>query len=445
MGVTISYHGSLADLDRLVDFEDRAIDLALELGGQARVWRTTGDDDPSRVVRGVLLNLFPGPETFSLLISPEGWLIGLADIEDAEKGKLAEPPYCFVKTQFGPLEGHAALIEMLSMLKKEFLPDLEVSDEGGYWESRNLELLTRNFRQVQAAIDGLVKNFELYGLSAEAAEDRDILIKRIERIAEVVHRTLARPSEHPPVRFAEEDDSEDFLDDLADDESGEESESLWDDSFKENRRRQERIHRAIEEHLTEGKDPEEAFEAAMLEETAAGLPEEEDDSVDSPRNWLAELEMELEVDDPWKESLWETDSDAADIFSDGDDFEKQMHPLQRRAMDLVRRTYDLAESKKQLLGAAGGQIEALLQGVGDMMGGLAQALGPDDMPSMRGLSIVQLKRALRGAAFALGSLFPLKSAGILDQSTFKELHDAIEQLQTDIFAELTRFRRHGVE
>ena len=77
MGVTISYRGSLAELDRIVDFEDRAIDLALELGGQARVWRTTGDDDPSRVVRGVLLNLFPGQETFSLLISPEGWLIGL--------------------------------------------------------------------------------------------------------------------------------------------------------------------------------------------------------------------------------------------------------------------------------------------------------------------------------------------------------------------------------
>jgi hypothetical protein len=438
MGVTIFYRGSLADLDRIVDFEDRAIDLALELGGQARVWRTTDDDNPQRVVRGVLLNLFPGQETFSLLVSPEGWLVGMADIEDAERGKLAEPPYCFVKTQFGPIEGHVALIEMLTMLKKEFLPDLEVSDEGEYWEGRDLELLTRNFRQVQAAIDGMAEGLERHGLSAEAAEDREILLKRIERIAEVVHRTLARPSEHPPVRFGDEDDSDGFDEDWDDGEAGE---TRWDDSFKENRRRQERVHRAIEEHLSEGKNAEEAFEAAMLEETAAGLPDEEDDSENSACDWLREMEAGEDDDEPWKESLFEPDSDAADIFSNRDDFEEQMHPLQRRAMDLVRRAYELVEAKKPALGAAGGHIETLLQGVGDMMGGLAQALGPDDLPPMRGLSIAQLKRALRGAAFAMGSLFPLEAARILDRAAYDELHATIDQMQTEIFAELTRLRR----
>jgi hypothetical protein len=36
-----------------------------------------------------------------LLISPEGWLINLTEIEEAEKGQLTEPSWCFVKTQFG--------------------------------------------------------------------------------------------------------------------------------------------------------------------------------------------------------------------------------------------------------------------------------------------------------------------------------------------------------
>lgn len=439
MGVTIFYRGSLSDLDRIVDFEDRAIDLTLELGGQARVWRTTDDDNPQRVVRGVLLNLFPGQETFSLLVSPEGWLVELGDIEDAERGKLTEPPYCIIKTQFGPIEGHVALVEMLTMLKKEFLPDLQVSDEGEYWESRDLELLTRNFRQFQAAIDGMAAGLERHGLSAEAAEDREILLKRIERIAEVVHRTLARPSEHPPVRFGDEDGFDEDWDD------GEGSETRGDDSFKENRRRQERIHRAIEEHLNEGKNAEEAFEAAMFEETAAGLPDEEDDSENSAREWLREMEAEEDDDERWKESLLEPDSDAADIFSDRDDFEEQMHPLQRRAMNLVRRAYELVQAKKPASDAAGGHVETLLQGVGDMMGGLAQALGPDDLPPMRSLSIVQLKRALRGAAFALGSLFPLEAEGILDRFARDELHAAIDQMQTEIFAELTRLKRPNQE
>ena len=42
MGVTIFYRGSLSDLSRVEDFEDRVLDLALELGGEARIWRSDG-------------------------------------------------------------------------------------------------------------------------------------------------------------------------------------------------------------------------------------------------------------------------------------------------------------------------------------------------------------------------------------------------------------------
>ena len=151
MGVTIAYRGRLADLTRIEDFEDRLFDFALEMGGMARIWRTWADDNPERMVRGIILDLAPGHESTSLLISPEGWLIGLADIEDAENGRLSEPPWCFVKTQFGPIEGHVALVEMFAALKREFLPDLEVSDEGGYWETRDLAELTRRHSFLQGS------------------------------------------------------------------------------------------------------------------------------------------------------------------------------------------------------------------------------------------------------------------------------------------------------
>ena len=143
MGVSLAYRGRLADLTRIEDFEDRLLDFALEVGGLARIWRSHGDGEPQRVVRGVILDLAPGQESTSLLVSPEGWLIGLIDIEDAEKGRLAEPPWIFVKTQFGAVEGHIAAIELLAALKREFIPDLEVSDEGGYWEKRDIQELVQ--------------------------------------------------------------------------------------------------------------------------------------------------------------------------------------------------------------------------------------------------------------------------------------------------------------
>src|SRR5438067_39966 len=87
------------------------------------------------------------------------------------------------KTQFGPLEGHVALIEMFTALKSEFLPDLEVSDEGGYWETRDLAELARRQSFLQKAIDGLAEGLQRHGLSREAAEDPEILLRRIERVA----------------------------------------------------------------------------------------------------------------------------------------------------------------------------------------------------------------------------------------------------------------------
>ncbi len=239
------------------------------------------------MVRGVVFDLCPGQETTSLLISPEGWLIGLIDIEDAENGKLAEPPWCFVKTQFGSLEGHVAVVEMFRALKAEFFPDLEVSDEGGYWEKGDLRELAQKREFLQSAIKMLGEGLEQFGLSAEAAEDPEIVVARIARVAKMVQETLKRPSEHPIVHFSDEDAALEGVGPISPEE-----EARWDASFKENRRRQERVHRAIERHLSQGESIEDAFDASMHEETALGLPADEDDEAG-----------EAEDGEDWRDSL----------------------------------------------------------------------------------------------------------------------------------------------
>ena len=55
-----------------------------------------------------------------------------------------------------------------------------------------------------------------------------------------------------------------------------------------------------------------------------------------------------------------------------------------------------------------------------------------------GLRIVQLKRALRGAAFARGALFPLRST--MSEEQFDELFRTLEQMETDIVSELGKVR-----
>jgi hypothetical protein len=424
MGITIAYRGRLADLDRIEDFEDRLVDFALEMGAPVQVWRSWPDHDPERMVRGVLLDLAPGQESTSLLLSPEGWLIGLSDIEDAEEGRLDEPPWCFVKTQFGPVEGHVALVEMLAALRREFLPDLEVSDEGGYWETRDLAELVRRRSLTRAAIDGLAEGLRRYGLSREAAEDPSILLRHIERVAEQVHRILRRPAEHPPLEL-EDDDSGSGADPVA-------TEKLWDEIAKRNRRQQERLQRAIDERRGRGLDEETALRDA-LEDVVPDLPDDGAERSDEP--WCDDEPP------PFTGSLADEAAGQDAGFPGADDtsfeaVEEECHPLLRRATDLLVRLdsvfRDVGPRSAPALGP-------LYRGAGDATGGLAQVLSSRDHdPDDYGLRVVHLKRALRGAAFARGALFPLRSTISAEQ--FDELFGTLQQMETDIVSELGKVR-----
>ena len=359
MGVTIHYRGSLADLDRVEDFEDRVIDLVLALGGNVRMWRAADDVDRSRIIRGLMIDMAPGQETTSLLISPEGWFIHLMEIEDAEKGLLTEPSWCWVKTQFGPVEGHVALVELFSAIQREFAPNLEVSDEGEYWETRSLPTLRRKCAFVGAMIDGLANAIKNDRLSPEAAEDPQILATRIERLANIVHQTISRPSEHAPVDFSDDEPS-------------------------------------------------------------------------------------VPIDPRRDEQRWDSrDVKTSSDSDDGEDVELNgaALSLQSKAQALMVWIDKLSKSGADKPPSS---IEQALRGAGDVIGGLAQALPLPvtcDANDIRiGFSLVQLKRALRGAAFTQGALFLLRYDKVIDEQTFQQQSDELKSISKEI-VELIRTLR----
>jgi len=425
MGITVHYRGSIVDLEQVEDFEDRVLDLAIDVGASAQIWRSA-DDEAARIVRGLILDLSPGQEPTSLLLSPEGWLISCFDIEAAERGELHEPPWCFVKTQYGSVDGHILLIELLDALKQRFFPDLEVSDEGSYWSERNVPELIRQFDKVQRAIDGLADAIQSTSLSNEAREDPQIVMARVERLAQQVHQTLARPPEHPPVQLGDDESLMDF-DGV--------TEAEWDASHQEQRRQRERMHRAVEERILRGDDIGDAMENALRDEAIIGLPDDDDDDGFDAVDVGA---WEVDETEPWRESLSEfvDDADEQEDVSEAD-----RHPLQRLASDLRVRLYGVSHND---LARNCPSFDVALRGVGDTLGGLAQALGSflrDVNGLSLGLSLGQLKRALRGNAFVKGALFPLRSEGIVSEAEFEELRTMVEQLEDGILAELDRVRR----
>jgi hypothetical protein len=323
-------------------------------------------------------------------------------------------------------------VELLSGLKKEFMPDLEVMDEGGYWEHRDRGSLRKKMEFLGRAIDLLGDALANDRLSPEAAEDPEILATRIERLARKVQSILSRPAEHPPVHFPDDDTG--APPDPA------ENEARWDALFAENRRKQERMERVMEEQMLRGEDTREALEAAINEVVPqVDWADEAGGEEDSSEDLAGDLDFDepSTEDEPWRESLPDTESD----HDHEEPFSAMLrHPLQQQATNLLCSFFDLAKRNQE----RSANIDTLVRNAMEITGGLAQVLPLPPSYEMddgeAGLSLVQLKRALRGAAFVQGTLFLLRSDETITEDEFKGFIAEAESLSAQILDLLRTIR-----
>ena len=160
MGVSVHYRGQLEQPFDPGKFESELVRIARALGAEARI--PTAGPFYDRQVRGAIVLVGQNVEPASLLVSAEGWLVPISDAEEAERTSLTEAPWVSVKTQFGPVEAHVALIDLLAEIQRRWAPSLCVHDEGEYWGTRSLPLLNAKRAETNEA---------LALLSAELEED----------------------------------------------------------------------------------------------------------------------------------------------------------------------------------------------------------------------------------------------------------------------------------
>ncbi len=406
MGLTIHYQGKMDDITKIEVMEDRLLDLVYSLGGRPTLWRSFAEHDSSRVVRGLMIDMVPGQDTFSLLVSPEGDLIPLFQIEDAENGPLREAPTCFVKTQFGSIQGHVVIVFILEALKQHFFSNLTVIDESDFYQARDINELVRRKQKLQTAVNQLSVGFNQYGLNSEAAEDPNILAKRIERIAALVHQKLQTNSASSDIiddeRNSDDDDAFDWREISLEEEV---------DSFDRLRRlsdgRSERMTRRIREATKNGLSIEDAFELAMKEEgLAPPSPQEHESTTDS---WDSSPVFSPDLNEELNEL---SESPAV----------QKAHRFAMQVDNLIK-----TNSKNSSFHSLAGRASL------DLVGALVQATesDPEDV-WQRALAITQLKRALSSHAYACGAVFGLCSENAISEEDAHELHEQLQAILNDI-------------
>ncbi len=412
MGITVHYCGKMDRLEDIERMENRVTDLAFALGGRATIWRSFADHDLNRVVRGLKVTMAPGQETLSLLVSPEGYLVPIHEIEAAEKGEFNLPPYCFVKTQFGSVQAHVAVVLLLDALKQQFCSDLTITDEGGYYEDRDVNKLAKNLHQLGQAINMMADGLREYGLSPEASEDPQILITRIERIAALVHKKIHQDGASGP-----ECDALSSNDDWHE-ATLEEEVAAMEAIRRKNILRGERMDRRINESIARGMSPSDAMKIALREE-GLGLPPESSNECGEGESW-DEDELDEIVDHDWIDDHAEESTNNRSA---------NQRPSVTLAQQFFRQFDELSGGKP----GPGNLFEVGCQGALNIVGGLVQATGqPLDDRLHRALAISQLHRALEGHAFARGAVFALHSRNAIDKDQSLKLHDQLKNLLSGI-------------
>lgn len=171
MGITISARGRidrLGDIPRLIDevkgiaaergWKVTIVDDNFDAQPDATLTRP-GEDRPAAVIKGslglkgIVLSVDAAAEPLAILFDQSGILTDMLQqlswLGDNRQGQR----FTACKTQFGDIDAHIRIIELLDVLKNKYIHDLAVNDEGGYWEDRDRRLLAEKRAVLEYYLD----------------------------------------------------------------------------------------------------------------------------------------------------------------------------------------------------------------------------------------------------------------------------------------------------
>ena len=202
MGVTIHYRGTIDEPERIRDLQRELADIAKSMGWEHSImdddWTVPPDatlvhEQGAATITGHLglkgISLLPGGggEALSFFVDAAGRLRSIMDMIQQCEGRTAgDNAWVSMKTQFLSPDIHVWIVGLLKYLQKRYFSDLEVDDEGGFWETGDRAALVAKMRLLDEKMDELATGLkaeslgDLSGLSAEdiASRIEDFLKER---------------------------------------------------------------------------------------------------------------------------------------------------------------------------------------------------------------------------------------------------------------------------
>lgn len=132
-------------------------------------------------LKGIVINVEYGVEPLALLFDRSGVLTDIMSQVTWVQNPEEDTRLTICKTQFGPIEVHISIIEILDSLKKKYMTNLEVTDEGVYWTSRDRELLAEKRAVLEHYMNHAKKAFSNAKIPADADLSAEDIASSIEK------------------------------------------------------------------------------------------------------------------------------------------------------------------------------------------------------------------------------------------------------------------------
>ena len=131
-------------------------------------------------LKGIVLNVESGVEPLSILFDRSGVLTDMFQQISWIETNGGNERFSACKTQFGSIDSHIQVIEILDLVKKKYMADLVINDEGSYWETRDRRILAEKRIALGHYLRHTEKVISSIDLSGDDVQDPDAVARRIE-------------------------------------------------------------------------------------------------------------------------------------------------------------------------------------------------------------------------------------------------------------------------
>lgn len=195
MGLSFYYNGNIRNSKQIQEMTSEVTDICLSLGWEYQIWppENSGGNDPDHRINNYGFNDLKGIsftpekcETIFLTFLPDGTLVSPVDLILGNKlDPYANDRTISTKTQFAGIECHLAIMKLMLYLKEKYFANLNITDEGKYWETKNEDILREQFQIYEGYLNAVSDAFS--GMKSIPGESAASLADRIEQILNAIN------------------------------------------------------------------------------------------------------------------------------------------------------------------------------------------------------------------------------------------------------------------